>query len=463
MKQRLNLLFCCAILVMSCYDARGLAIRTPAEMPMTPSSITEESPNPLDAGTEPDAGSTLPVDAGTAPQEADAGAPPIDPCAFELTVHTPRIDPRDTWSIADFNRLIDCVDNNPSNQAQYVEQFWTSHLSYGGSAIWDGANAIILQRGDTEGLSVSGSFDNWPEDQGRVFQRIGNSDLSFVRIPLDRNGRYQYKLLRVQNNEKTWTMDKANRWIVWDGFDQGAIGNFNNEIIGPGHRLERSLLYRYEIGLRDAYIYLPPAYFEASEIRKILYVSDGNEYLTRAGVQAIIDDTILANRVSPIVGVFLGLESQNERIQEYTYGPGQKGDAYVDAIATDWVPEIEQYFGLNIQASERGITGASLGGLISFYAAVKHNQVFQKIAAQSGSFWYGEGDMISRIRNGPVMNARFYLDSGSPNDNSESTRLMVNALEARGYEYHHIEENGGQHEWSFWAGRFDEMLENLFR
>ena len=119
---------------MSCYDARGLAIRTPAEMPMTPSSITEESPNPLDAGTEPDAGSTLPVDAGTAPQEADAGAPTIDPCAFELTVHTPRIDPRDTWSIADFNRLIDCVDNNPSNQAQYVEQFWT----------WDAAKVGIL-------------------------------------------------------------------------------------------------------------------------------------------------------------------------------------------------------------------------------------------------------------------------------------------------------------------------------
>ena len=462
MKSRQYILLGCATLAMSCYDARGLAIRSPNDMSMV-SNSSYETPKRLDAGVMFDAGTMVEPDAGTVSSETDASVPQIDQCTFELTVHTPRIDPRDTWSAADFARLIGCVGEQPDRQDSFVEQFWASHLSYGGSPIWDGTTAIILQRGDIEGLSVSGSFDNWPEDQGRIFQRVGNSDLSFARVPLDRNGRYQYKLLRVQNGEKTWTMDQANRWIVWDGFDQGTTGNFNNEIFGPGHRLESSLLYRYEIESRDIYVYLPPDYFEGSSIEKILYMSDGNEYLTRAGVQTILDESISTSKVAPLIGVFVGLKSQNERIQEYTYGPGQNGDRYVDALATKWVAEIERYFGLTVQASERGIGGASLGGLIAFYAALRHNQIFQKVAAQSGSFWYDEGDMISRILNGPEMTARFYIDSGSPNDNSDSTRQMVDALDVRGYEYHHIEEQGGQHDWSYWAGRFDDMLQHLFQ
>ena len=462
MKTGPNILLAWAVVVAGCYDARGLAIRA-ADDNESQESTQKAMPSRLDAGVLVDAASAGNPDASLPAVESDAGVPEIQPCSFELTVHTPRIDPRDTWSASDLNRLMTCIEENPSEQATFVEQFWVSHLSYGGSPIWDGSTAIILQRGNVKGLSVSGSFDNWPEDQGRVFSTIGNSDLSFVRIPLDRGGRYQYKLLRIREGEKTWTMDRANRWIVWDGFDQGTIGNFNNEILGPGHRLDRSLLYRFEIEARDIYIYLPPEYFSGRNIEKILYLNDGNEYLTRAGVQTIIDDTIASARVSPMLGVFIGLESQNDRIAEYTYGSGQNGDAYVDALALDWAPRIEQYFGVNINASERGIAGASLGGLISFYAAIKHNHVFQKIAAQSGSFWYGEGDMISRIETGSEMAGRFYLDSGSPADNSESTRQMVSALQARGYDYHHIEEEGGEHEWAYWAGRFDDMLEHLFQ
>ena len=51
---------------------------------------------------------------------------------------------------------------------------------------------------------------------------------------------------------------------------------------------------------------------------------------------------------------------------------------------------------------------------------MKHNQIFQKVAAQSGSFWYEEGDDFADSE-WSGNDSRFYIDSGSPNDNSDST------------------------------------------
>ena len=120
--------------------------------------------------------------------------------------------------------------------------------------------------------------------------------------------------------------------------------NFNNEILGPGHRLEGGLLYRYEIESRDIYVYLPPDYFEGSSIEKILYMSDGNEYLTRAGVPTILDESISTARVSPLIGVFVGLESPERTNSRIYLRSRSKGDRYVDALATNWVAGIEKYW-----------------------------------------------------------------------------------------------------------------------
>ena len=39
---------------------------------------------------------------------------------------------------------------------------------------------------------------------------------------------------------------------------------------------------------------------------------------------------------------------------------------------------------------------------------------------------------------------------------------MADVLEARGYDYLHVEEANAQHDWQYWKGRFDELLEFLY-
>jgi enterochelin esterase-like enzyme len=195
----------------------------------------------------------------------------------------------------------------------------------------------------------------------------------------------------------------------------------------------------------------------------VLYVSDGNEMLTRAGMQAVADAAIAAGRALPVAIAYVALPSQNVRTDEYTYGSATaNGDRYVAMLADEIVPVIESYVRIAQMPENRGLAGTSLGGLISFYGVWTRNDVFRLVGAQSPSLWWANDDMVARVENGPILSARVYLDSGSPGDNSTVTQAMADALQSRGYDHLHIVESGAQHEWSYWAGRFDELLEFLY-
>ena len=70
--------------------------------------------------------------------------------------------------------------------------------------------------------------------------------------------------------------------------------------------------------------------------------------------------------------------------------------------------------------------------------------------------------MITRFEGGPTIDARIYLESGSPRDNHDPTEAMADVLRRRGYVYRHVVQPGARHEWSAWRARFDELLEFLY-
>jgi enterochelin esterase-like enzyme len=393
-------------------------------------------------------------------QTLDAG---VSNCDFLPAANTERLSPHAGWSVQDLNRLLNCVQSDPASAPAVLDAFWSVHLERGGAAIWDSDEAVLLYRGDASGLSVSGSFDQWPRAQGRLLVSVANTDLHFVRVGLKRSGRYQYKWLKEgTGSTSAWVTDAQNRWVTWDGFNQHDVGDFNNEIIGPEHVYDKSLLYRFEQDGRDIFIQLPLSYLRGETVEAALYLNDGNEYLTRAGLQEVVDETIASGRAISVLVVYVALADQNERLTEYTYGPSNQGDAYVARLAGQYVPAVENLVGLSLLNGARGIGGASLGGLISFHAAWRHNDVFQLIGAQSASLWFEQNEMIERFRQGPNINASIYIDSGSPADNSEATRLMVSVLEQRNYPHHHFEQANASHDWAFWRDRFDELLDYLY-
>ncbi len=353
---------------------------------------------------------------------------------------------------------------DPSRANTLVNSFLEEHRLYGSTAPLRGENtAHVLYRGDASGLSVSGSFDGWPSPGMRTFRAVAGTDLFVAELPVEANARHQYKLTRQTNNNVEWTTDPLNRFVVWDGIDQHNVGSFNNEVFGPSHVLDKSVLYRFFIGDRDVFLQLPLAHFSGVSTMGVLYVHDGNEMLTRSGMQSVVDATIAAGRCDPLATVYIALPSQEIRIDEYTFGtPTAKGDAYIAMIADELVPAVERFVRTGAMPELRGLAGASLGGLISFHGGWIRNDAFQLIGGQSSSFFWEDDEIITRYRDGAMIDARIYLDSGSPGDNSGVTREMNEVLEMRGYDHLHVEQAGASHDWFYWAYRFDELLEFLY-
>ena len=84
----------------------------------------------------------------------------------------------------------------------------------------------------------------------------------------------------------------------------------------------------------------------------------------------------------------------------------------------------------------RSVWGSSLGGVVSFYTAWQHPDVFGSAVCMSSTFSHKD-NLIERVLTEPKRNVGFYLDSGWPGDNYEVTMAMATALISRGWRYGH--------------------------
>jgi predicted alpha/beta superfamily hydrolase len=90
-----------------------------------------------------------------------------------------------------------------------------------------------------------------------------------------------------------------------------------------------------------------------------------------------------------------------DRMAEYSHAPnsqygGGKSDAYIRFIIETLKPFIDQNFRTLTDASNTGIMGSSMGGLLSMYAAVEYSEVFGKVGVFSPSFLvYGRSILLA--------------------------------------------------------------------
>ena len=130
--------------------------------------------------------------------------------------------------------------------------------------------------------------------------------------------------------------------------------------------------------------------------------------------------------------VIIGLRSA-DRVKEYT-APGYVD--YARSLAEEVVPEAQRLLRLVDDRRYRSVWGSSLGGVVSFFAAWQHPEVFGVAVCMSSTFSHKD-DLIERVLNEPKPDVGFYLDSGWPGDNYEVTMAMAMALATRGWTYGH--------------------------
>jgi enterochelin esterase family protein len=416
---------------------------------------------------------------GDAGNSSAEGATPVVDAAPNLACE------RAAQSKAAPTSLYDALTNDLSalsgaDRQTRADKFVADVTAAGGTPLQDPGSTrvvFIAQGAPPDGTwNIGGSFRNadWTQNTLPMTQ-ISGTDLWVVDTTAPRGTEYAYKLLSG-SDPSGFTEDPLSKNIIWDGINHNDVGFFNSLFFVEDGDQTKGRLVRYgnvhatELNEdHPVYVYLPAKYDDGScAALPHLLVHDGNESLTRGDFQSVTDTEFAAHPDESAVLVFVALPNQDVRTPEYTFGSdadgGTEGDAYGDFLRNDLEPKIAVDYRVCAKPDDMGLSGASLGGLISTYLTFEHSELWGYDGAQSASLFWDDNAMISRASALPKVPVRFYFDNGIPSgtcgsdDNCQPTRDMVAALQAASYQVTHVEVNDAEHDWPYWQSRFPQML-----
>ncbi len=145
-------------------------------------------------------------------------------------------------------------------------------------------------------------------------------------------------------------------------------------------------MWTYLPRTRRIWIYLPRSY--ASDINRrypVIYAHDAQNLFDSAtsfsgewGIDESLDNM---PQELIVVGIDNGGAARMDELTPYAndkYGGGQADD-YLDFIVEKLRPYINSRFRTKPERENTAILGSSLGGLCSFYAAIRHEDIFTLI------------------------------------------------------------------------------------
>ncbi len=331
---------------------------------------------------------------------------------------------------------------------------------------------------------VAGDFNGW--NPGDPDYRLTKDTLGVYRITL--TARPEGTAIQFKFTRGSWeTVEKgasgeelANRQFVFGNQDtlHLKIMNWADMLSGGGenstadtnvHILSKAFFIPQLNRYRRIWIYLPPDYYLGSDAYPVLYMHDGQNLFddnTAFAGEWQVDETLnrfyLDGKKIPIV---IGIDNGgSRRIDELTpwinpqYGGGE-GKLYTRFIVETLKPYVDSAFRTLPDRKHTAIMGSSLGGLLSFYAALKYQDVFGMAGIFSPSFWFS--DSVWRfVRMHPAkQQIRLYLLCGG----NESTEMvpdmmaMKDSLLSAGFANENISTKvvpGGQHNEKLWREAF---------
>ncbi len=179
---------------------------------------------------------------------------------------------------------------------------------------------------------------------------------------------------------------------------------------------------KYLGNARDLVIWLPPDYHLQPQARyPVIYAQDGqnlfNPATAFAGVAWRLDETAesLLQRQLIHPCIIVGLWNTPARLEEYS---SRRGRSYAKFIIREVKPFIDAHFRTQPRREATAVLGSSLGGLISFYLAWWHPEVFGMAGCISASWMWNKASVFEDLKHDamPQPRVRIYLDHGSEGD-----------------------------------------------
>lgn len=341
--------------------------------------------------------------------------------------------------------------------------------------------------GDT--IYIAGDFQGWdPGHPEYVLDQLETGVYTITLDSLEEGQTYNYKFTRgswetvekgangdeIENRTFLFGRDVVKNHTIqrWSSLETTVKSTATWNVSFVDEEFYIPQFDRY----RRIWIYLPPGYDSTQQAYPVIYMHDGQNLFDNKssyGGEWQVDETL--NRLFSLgyrVPIVVGIENGGiKRIDELTpwinpeYGGGQ-GDEYLAFIAKTLKPFIDRTYRTIPDPSATGLAGSSLGGLISFYGALKHPNTFGRCGALSPAYWFVLDSMISFIDTLQISsNVRIYQNSGSMEGekNIQFLRLIEDKItQQTPYSITTTLIEGGQHDEQTWRSDFDQAYLYLF-
>jgi enterochelin esterase-like enzyme len=231
-----------------------------------------------------------------------------------------------------------------------------------------------------------------------------------------------------------------------------ADGKLSDDIRISSDALGYDLQYR---------VYVPEGMRRNSEL-PTLYITDGQWYISRGELPALLDKEIAAGNIEPVLVVFVDSRNpdnlqQNRRNQQFFCNP-----RYVDFFTEELLPSIDNEYPTSAVRDDRVILGLSFGGRNSACFGLMAHDSFAGIAMQSPA----NSEMVDELRFQYMaqekLPLKFFMSVGTVSDNTQAGRQLMETLKFQEYDLTYREVNEG-HDWDNWGPLLDDVLHTFFR
>lgn len=234
------------------------------------------------------------------------------------------------------------------------------------------------------------------------------------------------------------------------------------------HRFHSALLGNE----RPLWIYTPPGYSTSPSHSLLLAFGESSISLGRMDIT--LDNLLADGLIPPMVAVFVDTLDWDTYMRELCCH-----EPFADFLATELLPWVCENYDVTTDPTKVIVVGQSAGGAGATFVAFRHPELFGNVISHSGFYDWGlgydrskswqeqtfEGNWLAKqYAAAAQLPIRFYLavglhESYGPwtSDELNSNRHLRDVLEAKGYEIHYDEFNGG-HEFICWRGTFADGL-----
>ena len=230
---------------------------------------------------------------------------------------------------------------------------------------------------------------------------------------------------------------------------------------------------------RKLYILTPPGYDEnPTKHYPVIYLNgirqryhDGGEdnngddfFADRSwGLTATIDKMYSEGKEPGIVVAFYGYISEFSPWANDDFMGSGKADQFLNVFVDEIIPYINGKYRTLTDAEHTTIAGADMGGLISYYAALKYPNKFGKVALFSTSFWFNKTELQDYVNSWEKTGAQkiYFMTGGKEGAQmTNDVKLFYELTKAKGFADNKIlfdKVESGLHDDISWGKQFNRV------